>query len=406
MQPAIIQPAVRNDDFLVVPPPVDANSLVLSATTDIASLAQQWRGLELRAVGHVFQTWAWVSNWHTHIGTARKIEPFIVAAHSRDGTMRALLPFGIHSRAGMRTLVWLGDEHADYKGPLIDRDLLPGLTAGAMQRMFDSAVKLAPRIDAVRLLDMPEQFGSTAHPLLVYPNQPAPVASHALTLKPDFDRLYKEHRGTSSRKKLRQKQRRLEEAEGPVSLKIATTPSARSRAISALIDQKRARLNQMGVADMFATPQVRAFYRTLAEQHPDICQLSTLDAGDTPVAANWGLVWGDRYYYVLSTMTSGEHQHLSTGQLHLNELISWSADRGLKVFDFTAGDETYKDDWCDTAMGLFDVHYGLTIKGRLLAWFNAHTRTAKRKIKHHEPLWNTAQKLRKKVHDLRMKTGW
>lgn len=385
--------------------PVGADEMVFSTTSDIASLQRVWRNLEQRSSGHVFQTWAWVSNWHTYIGKARGITPHIIMANSPDGVMRLLLPMGIETRAGIRTLVWLGDEFADFKGPLIDQGLMPQLTTHTTKKLFDTAFRLTPGIDAVGLLDMPKILDDQLHPLLVYPSQLAPAGSHSLTLNAKFDELYKARRGSSSRKKLRQRSRRLVEAAGPTDFKIARTPQARSEAISVLIEQKRARLAEMGADDIFASSYVRAFYRALAEQHPEICQLSTLKAGEDIVAANWGLTWGERYYYVLSTMTDGKHRCHSPGQLHLNELIEWSTVRGFEVFDFTVGDEDYKDDWCDTSTALFDVYIGLTIKGRAAAWMYGKTRATKRYIKQSPRLWPLAKKLRKRLYDYRTHTA-
>ncbi len=371
------------------------DELVFSTTADMDALRQSWRNLEHRAVGHVFQTWSWVSNWHRHVGTARNISPLIITATSRDGVLRALLPMGVQTRAGFRTLVWLGAEHADYKGPLLDTDLAAQLTPETTRKLFGAAFRMVPGIDAVRLEDMPMDLDGAPHPMLAYPHQLGPSASHALTLEGGFDDLYDARRGSSSRKKLRQKQRRLEKAIGPTGMSISYSPHTRSKAIATLIRQKRTRLKEIGAADMFAAPEVRAFYRSLAEQHPEICQLSTFEADGTILAANWGLVWGDRYYYVLSTITDGEYRAHSPGQLHLNNLIAWSIARGLSTFDFTKGDEPYKDDWCDITTDLFDVYLGLTIKGRVAAFTHAKTRKARRYIKQSPVLWPWAKKLRK-----------
>ncbi len=395
----------ERDEFLVVPPALQPDALIFS-TSSIDAASNDWRGLERRSTAHVFQTWAWVSLWHTHIGQSRNIEPFIVTASSRDGSMHLLLPFGIQTRPGIRTLVWLGGEHADYKGPVISHELMAALTPEATRDMMRRAIALVPGIDVVSLTDMPENLGTSDNPLRAFDHQLSPVASHALALGRDFETLYKAHRSSSSRKKLRQKRRRLEDTTGPTRMKIATHPAERSRAITVLIDQKRVRLEEKGVGDMFAAPEVRAFYRSLAEMHPTLCQLSTFEAGDEAVAANWGLIWGGRYYYVLSTMTDGAARVHSPGQLHLNELIEWSIAQGLDVFDFTAGDEAYKDDWCDSTTLLFDVYFGLTIKGRVLAQIQANARMAKRRIKNSETLWQYAEKFRKILMFLRSKTAW
>jgi len=399
----LLQEPIENQTFA---PDFDVNRLVLTVTDDLGAVRRTWRGLEQRAAGHVFQTHAWVSNWHNHIGRARAVKPVIITGSTHDGVARMVLPMGLKKRGGFARLTWLGDEHADYKGPLIDAALLGALTPETARILFKRTFALVPEADTAYLEEMPVELNGQAHPLTAFRTQPSPVASHALALGQDFEALYKARRGAGSRKKLRQKRRRLEQSSGPVEFRIAASPHARSRAISVLIGQKRARLEERGITDMFAQPEVRAFYRSLAEQHPELCQLSTLNAGDEAVAANWGLIWGDRYYYVLSTMTDTDLRAYSPGQLHLNELIEWSSTRGLRTFDFTVGDEDYKDDWCDSTTALFDVHLGLTTKGQLLASTRALTRRIKRQVKQSGTLWPLAQKARKQANSLRKHTGW
>lgn len=400
-------PMQENTRFSVLPPPVRVEDLTFSATGDIDAMQREWRGFETRAVGHVFQSWAWVSNWHSHVGRARGIDAFVITASDRSGRLRAILPFGIESRMGARWLVWLGGEHADYKGPLIDRELLASLDPVAARNLFDAAIALVPGIDVIALEEMPETLGDVPNPMRTYEHQLSPIAAHQLTLGTDFDTFYKDRRSSASRKKLRQKARRLEEAAGgEVAMRHAYTRTERAAAIAALIEQKRTRLAERGVGDMFAEPGVRAFYRALADLHPELCQLTTFESGDTIVAANWGLHWGDRYYYVLSTMADGPLRDHSPGALHLNELIQWAISRGLRTFDFTAGDESYKDDWCDSHTRLFDVYRGLTTRGRILAGVRSATRAAKREIKHSPRLWQQASAVRKALYKARQLTGW
>ena len=47
--------------------------------------------------------------------------------------------------------------------------------------------------------------------------------------------------------------------------------------------------------------------------------------------------------------------------------MQWSIDRGLKVFDFTIGDERYKRDWCDVTTPLGYAVGGLSIRGKIAA---------------------------------------
>ena len=42
------------------------------------------------------------------------------------------------------------------------------------------------------------------------------------------------------------------------------------------------------------------------------------------------------------------------GSLQLLQMLQYSIERGLKVFDFTIGDEPYKREWSDIEMRLYD----------------------------------------------------
>jgi CelD/BcsL family acetyltransferase involved in cellulose biosynthesis len=54
---------------------------------------------------------------------------------------------------------------------------------------------------------------------------------------------------------------------------------------------------------------------------------------------------------------------------------------GYQQYDFLAGDEAYKMDWCDEHLGLQDQVRGLTFKGKCAAQFMRMVRQAKIAVK-------------------------
>ena len=51
------------------------------------------------------------------------------------------------------------------------------------------------------------------------------------------------------------------------------------------------------------------------------------------------------------------------GTLHLRELLAYAIDHGLRLFDFTIGDEQYKPEWSDLRMKLYDYSAATTWRG-------------------------------------------
>ena len=66
-----------------------------------------------------------------------------------------------------------------------------------------------------------------------------------------------------------------------------------------------------------------------------------------------------------------EWNKYSPGRILLLKLIQWSIENGLKYFDFTIGNESYKKDWCDNQLELYKVIKPITLKG--LAFINAQS---------------------------------
>ncbi len=82
------------------------------------------------------------------------------------------------------------------------------------------------------------------------------------------------------------------------------------------------------------------------------------------------------------------------GVIQLMELMQHATENGHTVFDFTIGDESYKEQWCEVEVPLFDYVEPNTLAG----WAGLGPRVAyleaKRFIKQTPVLWNGFTRLR------------
>jgi CelD/BcsL family acetyltransferase involved in cellulose biosynthesis len=100
-----------------------------------------------------------------------------------------------------------------------------------------------------------------------------------------------------------------------------------------------------------------------------------------------GLQLGGSYCLVLSSYVDSELSRLGPGRTHLHELLRHAIDKGMRMFDFTVGDEPYKRDWSDKEMKLYDHLAAVTLRGRLVVAAVLAFRKTKRVIKRTPLLW-------------------
>lgn len=359
---------------------------VFEIATDLAAVAAEWRAFEKSAVGHVFQTCEFVSTWLATVGAARRVAPAIVLGRGRDGTLVAILPFGTTRCMGARLLAWLGGEHADYHCGLYAPGFLEGLAADgddAGPAFVRSVVALFKgRTDVAHFQRQPTMIGSAPNPFATYRAVPYSAKSHLTRLGDSWETYYRSKRNSSSRRHDRLKWQKLE-ASAPVEIIDACTPEEIEPILAAMFAQKKARLSARGIPDMFACAGVPEFYREIAlRPWPEgLSHVAAIRAGGDIVAANWGLVRGDRYYYVMTSYCPGRFAVYSPGRALMYHLMAWAIDRGIGIFDFTVGDEDYKGQWCEEMMSMHDSVIVLTARGLPLGTVFRALKLAKRVVK-------------------------
>ncbi len=121
-----------------------------------------------------------------------------------------------------------------------------------------------------------------------------------------------------------------------------------------------------GARDWSAVPHFRAFYAAMSDRRPADGQVhaSLLRVGEADIAAHWGVVWRGRFYCLLLGWEAGIWIRFSTGRLITDRLVEQAIAEGLYRFDFTVGDETYKQFWVNAELPLFEHVGAVSLPGR------------------------------------------
>jgi len=165
------------------------------------------------------------------------------------------------------------------------------------------------------------------------------------------------------------------------------------------VDQKSRSFAAMGVANLFALPGYRDFYSALS-QLQGLTHVSRLGVGAQTAAVNLGMIFRGSYYHLLASYDGGELSKYGPGAAHMHHLLQYAIEQRCRAFDFTIGDERYKQEWCDSHIVLFDHIAPVTLRGCFLAAQLYAVGRAKHFIKQNPALWAKAYKVRAAIGPL------
>ena len=384
-----------------------APEIELSVYTDLAEVGALWRAFEAVADCTAFQSFAWHDAWQCHVGAVQRVLPAVVVGRER-GRLLFIAPLAIEPGLATRHLVWHAWQLCDYNAPL--------LAPGFAERVSDARFTVLWR-DILRLLKsdrrfahdlvmfhkMPDEVAGLKNPFVRLPVTPHASSAYAMALSGDWETLYRQKRSSATRRHARAKLKNLGEI-GPVSFATAESPFDVSSVLGTLFAQKAASFARIGVANFLARPGHHDFYRAVASapENRALVHVSQLRVGEVTSAANLGMVFRGRYYHVLASHGGGPAiERFGPGTAHLHMLIEHAMKSGCHTFDFTIGDESYKREWCEQWVALWDLCRPANLRGGLsfAAWSLAAR--AKRFIKHTAPLWNFYRRARRTVASLR-----
>jgi CelD/BcsL family acetyltransferase involved in cellulose biosynthesis len=376
----------------------------LSLHHDLASIESDWRAFETSADCTVFQTFDWLSTWFRNIGAREGVKPAVVIGR-HAGSILFLLPFALETKGFVRKITWLGSYLCNYNGPVLARDFSRRMSPAQFSEAWREVQQLLRTQlghDLVDLEKMPETVGEQANPFVALGVTPHVNDAYLTMLGGDWESYYASKRSASTRKTDRKKRKRMAD-HGEIQFVTAANRDDAVRTVDALIDEKRRGYAKLGVANMFEWPGYRDFFIDMATgpQSSRLTHLSRFDVGPMTAAANYGLMFRGRYYYILAGYDDGDLARFGPGSAQLQDVIRYALEHGCDVFDFTIGDEPYKREWCDAEIRLCDYVSAVSWRGWLAAAPTVPFRHLKRSIKRNPKAWAFVRKARSMMGSLR-----
>ncbi len=315
-------------------PRMDASKLEPALITDAADIApfeDEWRRLA-EARGNAFVTPDWFRAWWEHRPEATS--PVIATARRGDGSLAGVMPLVLDFARRPRMIRFAGASFGDHFMPVAKEADEAAVAASAMEALSEAG------LDRYTLV--------LNH---VEPGRPwwQSVPGRAAIVQQRFDQPiidleglswegYLAGRSSSFRKKLRQRDRKLDE--GFEVVERVATPQTLDRDLATFFELHDSRWQGGSSLDSPGARQLLTGFAAAAQDHGWL-RLRLLEVDGRAVAAFYGWRLGGTYTFYQSGYDPSWSE-LSVGICLLTRTIRSAIEEGASEFDMLLGTEDYK----------------------------------------------------------------
>jgi CelD/BcsL family acetyltransferase involved in cellulose biosynthesis len=304
----------------------------------------QWNRLLRRSVTNtVFQTYEWFDAWWRVFGHDHQL--LLITAYDGEDLV-GLAPLMVSRDGfGQRQLRFVGDSRADYLDLIVDQDR-PEIT----EVLLEHACALSHLWDQLQLKNIPGRSPTTQR-LETFCEiagfrrlRTSNLHCPALVIEGHAD----EARRIAGKYSLRRPHNRMARA-GELVFRHVDEPDELQPLLEAFFDQHVRRWQGTDSPSLFQEPRNRQFFRLLAQALLPTGWLlfSVVEFKGAPAAFHFGFDYGGSVIWYKPSFDPELHQY-SPGLVLLKGLIDYSIDNDRREFDFTIGDEPFKERYANT----------------------------------------------------------
>lgn len=328
------------------------SEIIFRPVTDRAALAAIWQQLEAEADASFFTSWSWIGTWLTHL-------PRNIALHlmeiRRAGTCVALGLFTPRRqfRYGfMPVRQWylhetgvpaLDDLTIEYNGLLIRRGD-EDFATGACLEYFLRTRRDWDELHLPGIAPKAAIEATVAQARLGFQNAPRPCHFVDLQALRDSQQDYMAALSANSRYQVRAALRTYAQT-GDVSLTAAQTPAEAVTFLDAMAELHQAYWTAKGRPGAFASAYFVAFHRDLVARRFTAGEIQLLKcaAGNEVIGYLYNFVKdGVAHNYQSGLRYDDSNKKKKPGFVAHYLAVLHNLERGLKIYDFMAGDRQYK----------------------------------------------------------------
>lgn len=373
--------------------------LEISLHQTLEPLEKDWRALEQDNLSSMHQGYEWCRSW-----VSAYKRPLAILKGACHGKTAFILPVEIERTKGVRIAKFIGADHSNINTGLFATWFAEGMETFDADRLAGSLRNvLKGKADLLLLQNIPLQWRDRKSPLGLLPLVKNQNHAYQLPLLENFEATLKQLNAKSRRKKFRVQSKRLE-AVGGFEYVAGGAADEQHALLDLFFKQKAERFRSLGLPDVFDYQETKAFLHGLIDIRDDsgfgleMHALRLKGELDGTIAAISGISRkGDHVICQFGSIDENAVPDASPGEFLYWQMISGLQGKGVALFDFGLGDQTYKRSWAPVETDHHDVVLSLSLKGSLAGAIHRAVTRGKAYIKARPELYRAAQRLRAKI---------
>ncbi|MBX5009996.1 GNAT family N-acetyltransferase [Rhizobium lentis] len=364
-------------------------------------LEDDWRALEADDLQSLHQSYDWCAAW---VNAFQR--PLAILKGTYAGETAFILPIEIVKSRGLAVAKFMAADHSNINTGLFSGNFAESggsIDAGKFARQLQHALK--GRADLLLLQNIPLEWRGRQTPLTGLPMVQNQNHAYQLPLLPVFEETLKQLNAKSRRKKFRVQSKRLEAA-GGVEYVIPPTSEEQHRLLDIFFRLKGIRFAKLGLPDVFADRETQAFLHGLIDKRDDTKQYFGLQMhalrlkgeNEDRIASISGISRkGDHVICQFGAIDEDLAPDTSPGEFLYWQTISGLHGKGVALFDFGLGDQTYKRSWAPVETAHYDVVLPVSPFGLVAGAAHRIVTRGKAHIKARPKLYKFAQGIRARI---------
>lgn len=355
----------------------------INVVTTFDFLSEEYKNLFEQSNATIFQTPFWLDSWYRKLPDVLEAEPVIVTV--RDKTTKKLLmlmPLVRQHTLGTKIMQPADLGITDYNSIIALPEVLDQLP-----KLSEFSAQLKQALSPFDILffrkQRPNSFDITR--LLSGMRQsPNRNSSFEMEMALPFDEWQRTTLSKSTRKGLARKRRNFDSEIGKLTFRTLTDANEIRQAFIFLRQERGKRYPN----DLLSIPAYFDFYLDIAINQAASGMAVTYigEANSNIITADFGLQKDNRHIMLLGTYSSDEiYRKYSPGLQAMMDMMHTRKDIGISMFDFSIGNEEYKESFGATCVPLTNAILANSIKGRIASHFYRKGRYIKTLIKKLSP---------------------
>ena len=376
-----------------------ANAFHIDIVDAMGPVEHEWRALERDDLNSLHHGYDWCASWVRSYGNPLAL----IRGRSGDETV-FILPVEIVRSRGVRIAKFIGADHSNINTGLFSSDFAVASRDIDPLRFRDLLrAALGGRADLLLLQNIPLEWRGRDSPLAVLPMVQNQNHAYHLPILDTLEATLRQVNAKHRRKKFRVQSKRLESL-GGFDYIAGGPEEEQHRLLDRFFQQKSERFKAMGLPDVFADAETRAFlHGAIGSRDADALafglemhaiQLRGDHDGD--FAAISGISRkGDHVICQFSAIDERVAPDASPGEFLFWQMIAGLHGKGVSLFDFGLGDQSYKRSWAPVDTEHYDVVLPITARGSVSGFAHRTITRSKAYVKSHRGLYRFARRMRR-----------